>query len=67
MTVTEELLLQAMQLLAKAKIHASRDMSIGGQRCSTEICEFLARNRGAFYELQTLETQQQRLCSQEED
>lgn len=64
MTATEDLLLQAMQLLVEAKPHVSRDMSIGGQKCSTAITEFLAKNRGVFYELQALATSQQRLCSE---
>lgn len=49
---TKQTLLEALELLAKAKNHVSRDISIGGQKCSTEITEFLGRNQQTFFQLQ---------------
>lgn len=48
----EELLLEAMQLLAEAKPHVARDMTIGGQKCSQQITDFLSTNRHMFFALQ---------------
>ena len=52
MTLIESTLLQALELLAKSRRHVSRDNSIGGQQCSTEITEFLAAQQQTFFELQ---------------
>jgi hypothetical protein len=59
MNESELALLEAVELLRKAKVHVARDMSIGGQQCSTEICEFLSRVRTTFLALQAkqLETE----------
>lgn len=43
LSVTEDILLQAFDLLAEAKIHASRDMTVGGQQCSSHITDFFQK------------------------
>lgn len=60
MTVTQALLLQALELLAEVKPSVARDISVTGQRRSVAISEFLAKNQGAFFELQALASQDER-------
>lgn len=47
LSVTEDILLQALDLLAEAKIHASRDMTVGGQQCSRHITDFFQKHGDA--------------------
>lgn len=44
LSVTEQALLESMDLLAESKIHASRDMTVGGQQCSHRITEFFQKH-----------------------
>lgn len=44
LTVTEQALLEAMDLLAEAKIHASRAATVGSQQCSQSISDFFRKN-----------------------
>lgn len=44
LSVTEQALLESMDLLAEAKIHASRAATIGCQQCSTAITDFFQKH-----------------------
>lgn len=63
LSVIEQTLLEALDLLAEAKTHASRDMGVGGQQCSRHITNFFQKNGELHRQLRARQDASPRQCS----